>query len=72
MKHLMALLLSTAVCGAAGISGEVGGKLLAAGDRRVMILAADGAVAWEHPTALTHDAWVLANGNVLFADGATV
>ncbi len=72
MKHLMALLLSAAVCSAAGISGEVGGKLLAAGDRRVMILAADGAVAWEHPTALTHDAWRLPNGNVLFADGATV
>ncbi|MFA5194009.1 MAG: hypothetical protein WC740_25150 [Verrucomicrobiia bacterium] len=72
MKYTMALLLSAAVCSAAGISGEVGGKLLAAGDRRVMILAADGAVAWEHPTALTHDAWMLANGNVLFADGATV
>lgn len=72
MKHAMVFLMSAALCSAAGISGEVGGKLLAAGDKRVMILAADGAVEWEHPTALTHDAWRLANGNVLFADGATV
>ena len=64
--------LWTAVCCGAGVSGEAGGQLLAAGDRRVMILADDGAVAWEHPTALTHDAWMLGNGNVLFADGATV
>ena len=72
MKHVLAFLFSAALCGAADITGDVGGKLLAAGDRRVMILSATGAVEWEHPTALTHDAWMLPNGNVLFADGATV
>jgi len=72
MKQLLSFLCTAAVCCGAGVSGEVGGQLLAAGDRRVMILAADGAVAWEHPTALTHDAWRLPNGHVLFADGATV
>jgi hypothetical protein len=72
MKHVLVFLLSTALCSAANIVGEVGGTLLAAGDRRVMILSAAGAVEWEHPTALTHNAWMLASGNVLFADGATV
>ncbi|MBI5683945.1 MAG: hypothetical protein HZC54_02595 [Verrucomicrobia bacterium] len=72
MKQLLAFLWAAAFCSATDITGEVGGKLLAAGDRRVMILSAAGAVEWEHPTALTHDAWRLANGNVLFADGATV
>ena len=72
MKLVMALLLTVALCSGAEISGEVGGKLLAAGDRRVMILSSKGEVEWEHPTALTHDAWMLPNGNVLFADGATV
>ncbi|OHE79086.1 MAG: hypothetical protein A2107_12525 [Verrucomicrobia bacterium GWF2_62_7] len=71
-KHTIAFLLTVALCSAADITGEVGGKLLAAGDRRVMILSATGAVEWEHPTALTHDAWMLPNGNVLFADGAMV
>ncbi|MFA6561064.1 MAG: hypothetical protein WCV00_04055 [Verrucomicrobiia bacterium] len=72
MKQVMAWLWTAAVCCGVGITGEVGGQLLAAGDRRVMILSAAGAVEWEHPTALTHDAWMLSNGNVLFADGATV
>jgi len=68
----MAWLWAAALCSAAEISGEVGGKLLAAGDHRVMILSSKGEVEWEHPTALTHDAWMLGNSNVLFADGATV
>jgi hypothetical protein len=72
MKQVLAFLWAAAVCCGASVSGEVGGQLLAAGDRRVMILGADGAVVWEHPTALTHDVWRLANRNVLFADGATV
>ncbi len=72
MKHLLALLFTTALCTAADISGDVGGQLLAAGDRRVMILSPQGEIVWEQPTALSHDAWKLPNGNVLFADGATV
>ncbi len=36
------------------------------------MLSAQGTVLWEYPTGLTHDAWLLASGNVLFADGDTV
>jgi hypothetical protein len=57
---------------AATISGTLEGKLLAAGDNRIMILNADGSIAWEHRTALTHDAWMLPTGNLLYADGDTV
>jgi len=54
------------------VTGTMSGKVLASGARRVMILDAKGQVQWEYPTALTHDAWMLANGNVLFADGNSV
>lgn len=54
------------------ITGTLDGQVLAAGDGRVMILSPKGEVTWEQRTALTHDAWLLPNGNVLLADGATV
>jgi hypothetical protein len=54
------------------VSGNLDGCVLAAGSKRVLILDRQGNVTWEHPTALTHDAWMLPNGNVLFADGASV
>jgi prepilin-type processing-associated H-X9-DG protein len=38
----------------------------------VIILDATQKVIWEHPAALVHDAWMLPNGNVLFADGRAV
>lgn len=57
---------------AGGISGAVGGKLLAAGDNKVMILSDKGDVEWQHPAGLTHDAWMLPSGNVMFADGGSV
>ena len=66
------------LCGLSLFAGEspfVGtptGRILAAGDRRVMILAPTGEVLWQYPTKLTHDTWMLASGNVLFADGETV
>jgi outer membrane protein assembly factor BamB len=66
MKTVLALLLSVVAAQAADF------KLLASGDHRVMILSATGAVEWEHPTKLTHDAWLLPTGNVLFADGESV
>lgn len=66
------LVVGCLVAKAATITGDVGGKLLAAGDHKVMILSAKGEVEWEHNTALTHDAWMLVNGNVLFADGSAV
>ena len=52
--------------------GKVDGQIFAAGDNRVMILNPDGSIAWEHKTALTTDAWVLPNGNILFGDGVSV
>jgi outer membrane protein assembly factor BamB len=54
------------------IAGQPSGQILAAGDRRVMVLSPAGEVLWEYPTKLTHDAWMLPSGNVLFADGETV
>jgi hypothetical protein len=56
----------------AAITGTLEGKLLAAGDNRIMILNADGSLAWEHRTGLTHDVWMLDNGNLLYADGGSV
>jgi len=66
-----ALMLGNAAA-ATAISGVVGGKLLASGDNKVMILSDKGAIEWEHPAGLTHDVWMLPGGNVLFADGASV
>lgn len=57
---------------AAVLTGQPTGPILAAGDRRVLILSPAGEVLWEYPAKLTHDAWMLPNGNVLFADGETV
>jgi outer membrane protein assembly factor BamB len=54
------------------IAGQASGQILAAGDRRVMVLSPVGDVLWEYPTKLTHDVWMLPSGNVLFADGDTV
>jgi hypothetical protein len=54
------------------ITGSPSGFILAAGDNRVMILNPLGTVYWQQPAQLTHDVWMLTNGNVLFADGATV
>ncbi|MCF7730793.1 MAG: aryl-sulfate sulfotransferase [Akkermansiaceae bacterium] len=75
MKQAMWLAAMLAFGGAMakadGITGEVGGKLLASGNG-VMILSAAGEVEWQHSTGLTHDAWLLANGNVLYADGDSV
>jgi hypothetical protein len=52
--------------------GQPTGQILASGDRRIMILSSTGEVLWEYPTKLTHDAWMLPGGNVLFADGESV
>lgn len=55
-----------------GFVGDPGGQVLVSGDNRVMILDAGGRMVWEHRTGLVHDAWKLANGNVLYADGQSV
>lgn len=54
------------------IIGSPSGRILTAGDNRVLILDPAGQVLWQQPAQLTHDVWMLANGNVIFADGATV
>jgi uncharacterized protein YndB with AHSA1/START domain len=69
---VVAMVLGLAAADAAGVSGVVGGRLLAAGDNKVMILSDQGVIEWEHPAGLTHDVWMLPNGNVLFADGGAV
>ena len=72
MFVMAAMALGLAAANAAGITGTVGGKLLAAGDNKVMILSDKGVIEWEHPAGLTHDTWMLPSGNVLFADGGAV
>jgi len=69
---LSILALASALPAQEIVAGTVSGKVLAAGSKRVMILDTQGKVEWEYPTALTHDAWMLPSGNVLFADGASV
>ena len=64
--------LANAQAGESVSIGQPSGQILAAGDRRVMVLSPAGEVLWEYPTKLTHDAWMLPSGNVLFADGETV
>ena len=52
--------------------GQPSGAILTAGSKRVMILSPQGTILWEYPSALTHDAWMLPSGNILFADGESV
>jgi len=54
------------------INGTLSGRVLAGGSGHVFILGPDGKIVWDHKAALVHDAWMLANGNVLYADGSTV
>jgi prepilin-type processing-associated H-X9-DG protein len=52
------------------MTGTPSGNLLVGGSGRVMILAPDGKMLWEHKAGLVHDAWMLPTGNVLYADGS--
>lgn len=57
--------------------GKPPGQILAAGSNRVVLLDVDGKVLWEHGSKQAkvgdvQDAWMLPNGNVLFADGLGV
>ncbi|MDX9868586.1 MAG: PQQ-binding-like beta-propeller repeat protein, partial [Kiritimatiellia bacterium] len=53
----------------AGVEGRLDAQVLATGGGRVLLLSPAGEVLWEHKAGNIHDAWRLANGNVLFADG---
>ncbi len=52
-----------------GIEGKLDAQVLATGSGRVLLLAPQGEVVWEHKAGNIHDAWMLPGGNVLFADG---
>lgn len=67
-----ATFLASTLAAQPAIVGQPSGQILAAGDRRVMVLSPAGEVLWDYPTKLTHDVWMLPSGNVLFADGDTV
>jgi outer membrane protein assembly factor BamB len=69
---LLFLFLSFSATAHGAVTGNPGGQVLTAGERRVMILSPEGEVLWQYPTQLTHDVWMLADGHVLFADGETV
>lgn len=77
-KRWRAGLVAGVLCLAAGalaagdaplMTGTPAGRLLVGGSGRVMILAPDGQVLWEHKTGPVHDAWMLPSGNILYADG---
>lgn len=69
------LLVTLAVAGAAPaqdppvMTGTPAGQLLVGGSGHLMILSPAGEIVWEHKTGLVHDAWMLPNGNILYADG---
>jgi outer membrane protein assembly factor BamB len=52
-----------------GIEGTLEAPVLATGSGRVLLLSPNGEVLWEQKAGNVHDAWLLPNGNVLFADG---
>lgn len=51
------------------VFGELDGKILATGSGRIVLLDSDGKELWTTKGSNCHDAWMLDNGNVLFADG---
>jgi len=70
MKSIVAMvaLVGGLAC-ADGIEGKLDAPVLATGSGRVVLLSPKGDVVWEHKAGNIHDAWMLPNGNVLFADG---
>jgi outer membrane protein assembly factor BamB len=75
IKHLwpaLALSLSLIAFASAEQTGPAR-RVLAADDstRRLAIVAPDGSLEWEMKVGAIHDAWVLANGNILFQQGWT-
>ncbi len=66
---LAAVVLSAGAACAAGIEGKLDAQVLATGSGRVILLSPQGDVVWENKAGNIHDAWLLPDGNVLFADG---
>jgi len=70
MKRMLGIMaLMAGIAGAAGVEGVLDKPVLATGSGRVLLLSPQGEVVWEHKAGNIHDAWMLPNGNVLFADG---
>jgi len=70
MKRILAavvMAVGQAFC--EGVEGKLDAQVLATGGGRVLLLSAQGELVWEHKAGNIHDAWMLPNGNVLFADG---
>ncbi len=70
MKKLlvMAAMVAGLAC-ADGFEGKPEAQVLSTGSGRVLLFSPQGEVVWEHAAGAIHDAWLLPNGNVLFADG---
>lgn len=69
-KYIFSLLLSIGLVSFGGtIEGKLESKILATGSSRVVQINQSGEIIWEFPAGNIHDAWLLENGNVLFADG---
>lgn len=74
VKRLCVMLAMVWACGVQAadeppvMTGTPSGQVLVGGSGHLMILSPAGEVVWEHKTALVHDAWMLPNGNILYAD----
>lgn len=67
---LVISLLSGALAGAEKkfIYGTLGGRVLATGGGRILLLDKTGTILWQHKGQNCSDIWMLANGNILHAD----
>ncbi len=70
MKRILAaVVMAAGLAIGDGVEGKLDAQVLATGGGRVLLLSTQGEVVWEHKAGNIHDAWMLPNGNVLFADG---
>ena len=73
IRHTIALLAALSLTLTAGaVRAEVGHRMIAHSNGRVVILSAKGEVEWEVPMPFTsHDIQVLPNGNMLIQNSIT-
>ena len=69
MRMLLTAAMVAGLACADGFEGKPETQVLSTGSGRVLLLSAQGDVVWENKAENIHDAWLLPNGNVLFADG---
>lgn len=69
MKLVIAWVAMVAgLCWGDGVEGTLDAQVFASGSGRVILLSPKGDVVWEQKAGNVNDAWLLPNGNVLFAD----